>query len=99
MIGAFFRFTCRFLVQEFITESAGGDLRCFVIRIGVIAAMKRQGPKGDFRSNLHRGGISAEMVKIRPESALPLRATKVLGMSKNSNIYERLMLYDQDSDH
>ena len=80
LIGAFLDLHADFLVQEFITESAGSDLRCFVIGDRVIAAMKRQGPKGDFRSNLHRGG-SAEMVKIRPEErAMAVRATKVLGL-------------------
>jgi len=80
LIGAFLDLHADFLVQEFITESAGSDLRCFVIGDRVIAAMKRQGPKGDFRSNLHRGG-SAEMVKIRPEErAMAVRAAKVLGL-------------------
>src|SRR3546814_363733 len=46
-----------FLVQEFIEEAKGTDLRCFVVGDRVVAAMRRQAPKGDFRSNLHRGGI------------------------------------------
>ena len=45
-----------FLVQEFVAEAKGADLRCFVVGNAVVAAMKRQAPKGDFRSNLHRGG-------------------------------------------
>ena len=45
-----------FLVQEFIAEAKGADLRCFVVGDRVVAAMQRQAPKGDFRSNLHRGG-------------------------------------------
>ena len=74
LIGAFLDLHADFLVQEFIAESAGSDLRCFVIGDKVVAAMKRQGPEGDFRSNLHRGG-SAEMVKIRPEErAMAVRA-------------------------
>ena len=80
LIGAFLDLHADFLVQEFIAESAGSDLRCFVIGDKVVAAMKRQGPEGDFRSNLHRGG-SAEMVKIRPEErAMAVRAAKVLGL-------------------
>lgn len=47
-----------FLVQEFIAEAKGADLRCFVVGDRVVAAMRRQAPKGDFRSNLHRGGSS-----------------------------------------
>ena len=80
LIGAFLDLHADFLVQEFIAESAGSDLRCFVIGDKVVAAMRRQGPEGDFRSNLHRGG-SAEMVKIRPEErAMAVRAAKVLGL-------------------
>ena len=51
-----------FLVQEFIAEAKGADLRCFVVGGEVVAAMRRQAPKGDFRSNLHRGG-SAKAVR------------------------------------
>ena len=47
-----------FLVQEFVAEAKGADLRCFVVGGRVVAAMKRQAPKGDFRSNLHRGGTA-----------------------------------------
>jgi ribosomal protein S6--L-glutamate ligase len=52
-----------FLVQEFVKESGGADIRCFVVGDKVVASMKRQGPEGEFRSNLHRGG-SAQVVKI-----------------------------------
>ena len=54
------------LVQEFIKEAGGSDIRCFVIDGKVVAAMKRQAPKGEFRSNLHRGGASS-LIKITPE--------------------------------
>jgi len=47
-----------FLVQEFVAEAKGADLRCFVVGGRVVAAMRRQAPKGDFRSNLHRGGTA-----------------------------------------
>ena len=58
-----------FLVQEFIAEAKGADLRCFVVGDRVVAAMRRQAPKGDFRSNLHRGG-----------TAKAVRAARVLGL-------------------
>ncbi|MEE8294978.1 MAG: RimK family alpha-L-glutamate ligase, partial [Sphingomonadales bacterium] len=69
------------LVQEFIKEAGGEDIRCLVIGTKVVAAMKRKGAEGDFRSNLHRGG-SAEMVKITPaERAMAVKAAKVMGLN------------------
>src|SRR3546814_2545910 len=55
-----------FLVQEFIEEAKGTDLRCFVVGDRVVAAMRRQAPQGDFRSNLHRGG-SGKAARARSE--------------------------------
>ncbi|MBD8525242.1 30S ribosomal protein S6--L-glutamate ligase [Pseudomarimonas arenosa] len=69
------------LVQEYIKEAGGTDLRCLVIGGKVVAAMKRQGAPGDFRSNLHRGG-SAKSVKITPEErSTAIRAAKVMGLN------------------
>jgi ribosomal protein S6--L-glutamate ligase len=69
------------LVQEFIKEAGGTDIRAFVIGGKVVAAMKRTGAEGDFRSNLHRGG-SAAVVKISPEErSTALRAAKSMGLS------------------
>lgn len=69
-----------FLVQEFIAEAEGADLRCFVVGDEVVAAMRRQAPKGDFRSNLHRGG-SAEAVEAgEDERRVAVRAARVLGL-------------------
>ena len=69
-----------FLVQEFVAEAAGADLRCFVVGGEVVAAMRRQAPKGDFRSNLHRGG-SAKAVRVsEAEQATAVRAASVLGL-------------------
>jgi ribosomal protein S6--L-glutamate ligase len=69
-----------FLVQEFIAEAKGADLRCFVVGGEVVAAMRRQAPKGDFRSNLHRGG-SAKAVRVsEAEQATAVRAASVLGL-------------------
>ena len=69
------------MVQEFIKEAGGSDIRCLVIGDRVIAAMKRQGAKGDFRSNLHRGG-SAEVIKITPEErSTATRAASIMGLN------------------
>ncbi len=69
------------LVQEFIKEAGGTDIRAFVIGGKVVAAMKRTGAEGDFRSNLHRGG-SAAVVKISPEErSTALRAAKSMGLN------------------
>lgn len=69
------------LVQEFIKEAGGADLRCFVIGDKVVAAMKRQGGEGEFRSNLHRGG-NASIVKLTPEERLTaVRSAKIMGLN------------------
>jgi ribosomal protein S6--L-glutamate ligase len=69
------------LVQEFIKEAKGADLRCFVIGDKVVAAMKRQGGEGEFRSNLHRGG-NATLAKLTPEERLTaVRAARVMGLN------------------
>ena len=69
------------LVQEFIKEAGGTDIRALVIGGKVIAAMKRTGAAGDFRSNLHRGG-TAERAKITPEErATAVRAAKSMGLN------------------
>lgn len=81
VIEAFRQLDANILVQEFIKESAGEDLRCFVVGGKVIAAMKRIGAEGDFRSNLHRGG-KAEKVKLTPEEkSTAIRAAKATGLS------------------
>ena len=69
------------MVQEFIKEAGGADIRCLVIGDRVVAAMKRQGKEGEFRSNLHRGG-SASLVKITPqERATAVLAAKTMGLT------------------
>ena len=68
------------LVQEYIKEAQGADLRCFLIGGKVIAAIKRQGADGEFRSNLHRGG-KATKVKLTPEErSTAIRAAKAMGL-------------------
>lgn len=69
------------LVQEFIKEAGGADLRCFVIGDKVVAAMKRQGGEGEFRSNLHRGG-NATIARLTPQERLTaVRAAKIMGLN------------------
>ena len=67
-------------VQEFIAEAKGADLRCFVVGDRVVAAMRRQAPKGDFRSNLHRGGSAKAVRATRAEMETAVRAAKILGL-------------------
>ncbi|HAD09840.1 MAG TPA: 30S ribosomal protein S6--L-glutamate ligase, partial [Porticoccaceae bacterium] len=69
------------MVQEYIKEAGGADIRCLVIGDKVVAAMKRQALPGEFRSNLHRGG-SASLVKITPaERATAVQAARVMGLN------------------
>jgi ribosomal protein S6--L-glutamate ligase len=80
VIDAFRGLQANFLVQQFVEEAAGADLRCFVIGEKVVAAMKRQAAEGEFRSNLHRGG-KAEVVRITPtERATAIQASKIMGL-------------------
>ncbi|MCH8322019.1 MAG: 30S ribosomal protein S6--L-glutamate ligase [Proteobacteria bacterium] len=81
MIQAFGGLNADILVQEFIKEAKGEDIRALVIGNRVVAAMKRTGAEGDFRSNLHRGG-QAVQIKITPgERATAVKAAKVLGLN------------------
>lgn len=81
VIQAFNGLKANILVQEFIKEAGGADIRCFVVGGKVIAAMKRQGKEGEFRSNLHQGG-SARLVKISAaERATAVNAAKIMGLN------------------
>ncbi|MTI45315.1 SSU ribosomal protein S6P modification protein [Roseibium hamelinense] len=81
VIEAFRGANVNILVQEFIKEAGGEDIRVFVIGGKVVAAMRRKGAEGEFRSNLHRGGSSAK-VKISPEErSTALRAAKTMGLN------------------
>lgn len=81
VIEAFRGANVNILVQEFIKEAGGTDIRALVVGGKVVAAMKRTGAADDFRSNLHRGG-SAQIVKITPEERLTaLRAAKHMGLN------------------
>jgi len=80
-IEAFMGLKTNILVQEFIKEAGGADIRCIVVGQKVVAAMKRQGAEGEFRSNLHRGG-SAKLFKInKEERATAVNAAKVMGLN------------------
>jgi ribosomal protein S6--L-glutamate ligase len=81
VISAFRQLDANILVQEFIKEARGSDIRALVLGGKVVAAMKRQAPPGDFRSNLHRGG-HAEVVKLsKEERATAVRAAKTMELS------------------
>lgn len=81
VIEAFRGLKANFMVQEFIEEAKGADIRCFVVGDKVVAAMKRQGKEGEFRSNLHRGG-TASLIKITPEErSTAVRSAKVMGLN------------------
>jgi ribosomal protein S6--L-glutamate ligase len=69
-----------FVVQEFIGEAEGADLRCFVVGSQVVATMRRQAPEGDFRSNLHRGGTAEPVEATQDEKLMAIRAAEVLGL-------------------
>lgn len=80
VIEAFHAIKTNILIQEFIPEADGRDLRAFVVNGEVVASMERKGPDGDFRSNLHRGG-SARNVYLNPiERETALRAARALGL-------------------
>jgi ribosomal protein S6--L-glutamate ligase len=81
VIDAFRNLDAYFLVQEFIAEAAGSDIRCFVVGNSVVASMMRVAKEGEFRSNLHRGG-KAMPVKITKEERLAaVRAAKIMGLN------------------
>ena len=81
VIEAFRGLKANILVQEFIKEAGGADIRCLVIGDKVVAAMKRQGNEGEFRSNLHRGG-NATVARLTPEErSTAVRAARIMGLS------------------
>ncbi len=81
VIGAFMQLDANILVQEFIKEARGSDIRAFVVGNRVVAAMERTAPPGEFRSNVHRGG-EARRIKLTPEErATAKRAAKILGLN------------------
>lgn len=81
VVEAFRGLNANFLVQEFVKEAKGADIRCFVIGEKVVAAMIRQAGEGEFRSNLHRGG-TAKLIKITPEErSTAVRSARIMGLN------------------
>lgn len=81
VLEAFMGLKVNIMVQEYIKEAGGADIRCLVVGDKVVAAMKRQAQPGEFRSNLHRGG-TASLIKISPaERTTAVKAAKVMGLN------------------
>tara|TARA_R110000868_G_scaffold53249_3_gene167336 strand:+ start:4532 stop:5956 length:1425 start_codon:yes stop_codon:yes gene_type:complete len=81
VIDAFRGLEANFIVQEFIKEADGADIRCFVVGGKVVATMMRQAEAGEFRSNLHRGGSATKVKVTKDERAAAIRAAKALGLA------------------
>lgn len=81
VIGAFRQLDANFIVQKFISEANGSDIRAFVVGNRVVAAMMRTAPPGEFRSNVHQGG-TVRNIKLTPkERGLAIRAAKAMGLN------------------
>lgn len=80
VIEAFNGLQARVIVQEFIKEAGGADIRAFVVDGHVVGAMKRQGKEGEFRSNLHRGGTASVVELSDDEEITAIKAAKALGL-------------------
>lgn len=81
VIQAFMGLNANIMIQEFIKEAGGSDIRCLVIGGKVVASMKRQGAEGEFRSNLHRGG-TASLIRLTPEErSTAVRAAGIMGLN------------------
>jgi len=81
VIEAFHGANINILVQEFIKEAEGHDIRAFVVGRKIVATMERVGPEGDFRSNLHRGGSAAKVELSAAEKSAALKACKSMGLN------------------
>lgn len=81
IIDAFHSMKARVIVQEFIEEAKGADIRAFVINNKVVGAMKRQGKEGEFRSNLHQGGTGKLIKLSKEERKVALTAAKAMGLA------------------
>ncbi|MFU8878316.1 MAG: 30S ribosomal protein S6--L-glutamate ligase [Wenzhouxiangellaceae bacterium] len=81
VLEAFMGLNVSIMVQEYIKEAGGADIRCFVVGDKVVASIKRQAKPGEFRSNLHRGG-TASLIKITPEErSTAVRAARIMGLN------------------
>ena len=81
VISAFRGLKANFLVQQFVKEAAGEDIRCLVIGSKVLAAMKRTAPAGEFRSNLHQGGVATSVRITKEERETAVRAARAFGLN------------------
>ncbi len=81
VIGAFQGLKANILVQNFVKEADGADIRCFVVGNRVVASMKRQAEAGDFRSNLHRGGKAKRIRITKDERTTAIKAARVMGLA------------------
>jgi ribosomal protein S6--L-glutamate ligase len=81
VIDAFRGLKANFLVQDFVKEAAGEDIRCLVVGGKVVASMKRTGAEGDFRSNLHRGGTAKTIRITKAERDTAIRAARVFDLN------------------
>lgn len=81
VIEAFYGLEADILIQEFVKESAGTDIRAFIVDGKVVGAMKRQNKSGEFRSNLHRGGVGEIVQLSKEEKTTALKAARALGLS------------------
>jgi ribosomal protein S6--L-glutamate ligase len=81
VLEAFLGLKVNILVQEYIKEASGADLRCFVVGGQVVAAMKRQANSEEFRSNLHRGGTAATIDITTEEKAMAIHAARIIGLN------------------
>lgn len=81
VVEAFHGLKANMLIQEFIAEAGGADIRAFVVNGKVVGAMKRQGAEGEFRSNLHRGGTAVKVRLTAAQRQLALRAVKAMGLT------------------
>ncbi|WP_428924633.1 30S ribosomal protein S6--L-glutamate ligase [Marinibacterium sp. SX1] len=80
VISAFRGLKANFLVQQFVKEAAGEDIRCLVVGGKVVASMKRTGAEGDFRSNLHQGGSASSVRITKAERDMAVRAARAFGL-------------------
>ncbi|MEZ4694517.1 MAG: 30S ribosomal protein S6--L-glutamate ligase [Aliarcobacter sp.] len=80
VLDAFYGMEVNLLVQEYIEEAGGADIRAFVVNGEVVGAMKRQGAEGDFRSNLHQGGSATAYKLNRKEKSTAIAAAKAMGL-------------------
>ena len=80
VIEAFNGLQARVIVQEFVKEAKGADIRAFIIDGQVVGAMKRQGKEGEFRSNLHRGGSATVIQLTDDEENAAIKAAKAMGL-------------------